>query len=598
MSTTPEDQNKNSSNSQPHEDLSKSGAPPRPRSRWRVFLRRLAWLSLIFVCVGAATIGGAEYYTAQPNFCGSCHVMDPYYTSWSHDKHGKKLGVRCVDCHYAPGEKFTFHAKFKGLSQATSYFSGRYGAGRPRAHVSDASCLTSGCHGNGEFMKKIFSIGEERVEKRYYDGQQMEVERRPTVHFNHEKHLKNLDQRLKGTEDEMDQLLKKLQVAMLPDSLAKVKAASMSIRPAAERESSMRGLLVELKAEEHLDDAISLMRLQHSETRLKQLAGMNCAGCHTYDASGTHHLTVERQTCFTCHFINQEFNQETGACLKCHEPPVRRIAIHAVSTKSDDQAGMMDHRDIVERGIDCASCHRDVVQGSSEVMARDCSHCHDRSSYLKDFDHRTTETVTEYHRIHVAEQRARCADCHRSIQHRLIEPTQVGSSASLLEPVLNDCQHCHPGHHREQVELLMGVGGKGLPRPMPNAMFGSRINCQACHTKSAVDQKGDALLKATEAACVACHSNDYKRLLKQWQDEIQTTLTETQKSLERVEKRAAEVLQRDGKLPPHVQEAIDEAKRNTHFIEIGNGIHNKGYSLLLLENSMRNLDDAMISLTK
>ncbi len=130
-------------------------------------------VTLVMAVLGGAGMGGAEYYTAQPNFCGSCHVMDPYYKSWQSDKHGALLDVRCVDCHYAPGEHHTFMAKFRGLSQAASYFSGRSGASRPRAHVADASCLTSKCHGNDDHMTKELFIGERRTETRIVGGQEV-----------------------------------------------------------------------------------------------------------------------------------------------------------------------------------------------------------------------------------------------------------------------------------------------------------------------------------------------------------------------------------------------------------------------------------------
>ena len=59
----------------------------------------------------------AEYKTSQPQFCSSCHIMEPYYETWEADVHGAKLEVACVDCHYAPGERTTLKAKFRGLSQ-------------------------------------------------------------------------------------------------------------------------------------------------------------------------------------------------------------------------------------------------------------------------------------------------------------------------------------------------------------------------------------------------------------------------------------------------------------------------------------------------
>src|SRR5262245_4956278 len=141
----------------------------RPR-RKRSLFRVIGLLMCILLVAMAMSIGGAEYYTSRPDFCGSCPIMDPYYETWTKDKHGAKLDVWCVECHYAPGEQHTVMAKFRGLSQLASYFSGRAGTSRPRAHVNDASCLQSKCHGDGEHLNKSLLIGEPRKEKRIIAG--------------------------------------------------------------------------------------------------------------------------------------------------------------------------------------------------------------------------------------------------------------------------------------------------------------------------------------------------------------------------------------------------------------------------------------------
>jgi len=37
-----------------------------------------------------------EFYTAQPDFCGSCHIMKKYHLSWQDSKHND---IACVPCH-------------------------------------------------------------------------------------------------------------------------------------------------------------------------------------------------------------------------------------------------------------------------------------------------------------------------------------------------------------------------------------------------------------------------------------------------------------------------------------------------------------------
>lgn len=588
---------------------SPTGASPvgTERRRWKR-LKKFAVIVGALAILGGGGMVGAEYYTSRPQFCGTCHVMDVYYRSWNSDEHGYKHHARCVDCHYAPGEQHTIKAKFKGLSQVASYFSGRYGAARPRAHVSDASCLTASCHGDRKYLPKSLSIGQPRLEKRFVAGRETEVQRNPTVHFVHEKHLQ-IGGKLAENDGQLSEIAQRLKAAA-PEAFDRIRAAALSVPSSAERQKNLRGLLAELHLEGLLPDATELMRLEHLRTRLLQLSGLTCAACHGYDETGGHHVQpADLQACFTCHFNGQAFNRDTGECLKCHEPPVRQILVHqqfvdlsfkqpGVEGAPSTQPVLMDHRDIVNRQIDCASCHFDVIKGEAVVTARDCVHCHDQQKYLDEFENRTIETVAEYHRQHVAAQRARCMDCHRAIQHRLIDAIHVADSDRYLQPVLDDCQHCHPSHHTEQVRLLMGIGGQGLRGAMPNAMFGSRINCRACHTKSTIDLKGDALVKATETTCIACHGADYERLFQQWRNEIDTYLKEAEAAQARVEKLINEWRSRGAVIPETVVAAFEEASINVRLVRAGNGIHNKTYALALLDISVRKLDEAAGALTQ
>lgn len=577
---------------------------PRRRRRWR----KLAIAAGVFILLAALGAGGVEYYTSRPDFCASCHIMGPYYRSWSRDVHSQKVNVWCVECHYAPGEQHTIHAKFKGLSQLASYFSGRYGTSRPRAHVSDASCLTAGCHGDREYLTKSLLIGEPRVEKRIIGGQESEVVRTPTVTFVHEKHL-DVQSKLAENQAQLEQVRQRLRHAAKPEEYEAIVTVARQVGPAPQWEKDLRGKF-EHGLPELLADALELARLDHRQTRLRQLAGLNCAACHGYDGSGEHHLLpADLQTCFICHFNNQAFNTDTGECLKCHEPPTRKILVHdqAVTAawqrefpETTQPAGpaLMDHREIVERGVNCASCHLDVIQGQATVTQRDCSNCHDQERYLAEFATRDASTVEEYHRVHVKAQRARCVDCHHVIQHELIDPTHVATSAGFLRPILDDCQHCHPNHHHEQVELLMGIGGVGVGRPMPNAMFGSRLNCTGCHTRPALDMKGAELIAASEQTCIDCHGADYQRLFEQWRAEVAFSLGEAETALERVEKRIDELQSRGAEIPAEVADLLAPARRNILFVKAGNGIHNKNYALRLLDLSIRDLDDAMGILTR
>jgi nitrate/TMAO reductase-like tetraheme cytochrome c subunit len=78
----------------------------------------------------------------QPDFCRSCHIMEPYYTAWHESTHND---VPCADCHFEPGWEKTLRGKFEASSQAVKYLTNTYGS-KPHADVRDASCLREGCH--------------------------------------------------------------------------------------------------------------------------------------------------------------------------------------------------------------------------------------------------------------------------------------------------------------------------------------------------------------------------------------------------------------------------------------------------------------------
>jgi nitrate/TMAO reductase-like tetraheme cytochrome c subunit len=116
----------------------------------------------------------AEKYTSRPEFCGlRCHPMQYPYAAWLKDKHNtggnsKIEDVACVDCHFAPGEKPTLRAKFKGLGQLFTYLATKEKEVRIRAVVKDAACITSECHPKEKFLTK--KIDYKKAYKTDYRG--------------------------------------------------------------------------------------------------------------------------------------------------------------------------------------------------------------------------------------------------------------------------------------------------------------------------------------------------------------------------------------------------------------------------------------------
>jgi nitrate/TMAO reductase-like tetraheme cytochrome c subunit len=120
-------------------------------------------VGLFLLAGSSALMTGAVHYTAQPPFCNSCHIMEPYYKSWQESKHAD---VACIECHYEPGSLETLEGKFKALSQLAKYVTRTQGT-KPWAEVSDQSCMRSGCHSVPSLEGEV-AFGRIRFDHRHH----------------------------------------------------------------------------------------------------------------------------------------------------------------------------------------------------------------------------------------------------------------------------------------------------------------------------------------------------------------------------------------------------------------------------------------------
>ena len=103
--------------------------------RWR----GLVLIGLIVFVTGSLV---SVEITSKPTFCGSCHIMEPYYESWRASAH---KDVECVKCHIEPGVTSYARAKLNGLGQVVDDLLNRTSF-KPSASVKAISCTRSGCH--------------------------------------------------------------------------------------------------------------------------------------------------------------------------------------------------------------------------------------------------------------------------------------------------------------------------------------------------------------------------------------------------------------------------------------------------------------------
>jgi nitrate/TMAO reductase-like tetraheme cytochrome c subunit len=111
----------------------------------QVTRRRLALAGLVVLgvlLIGGIGMAGVFKATSTHQFCGSCHIMEPYINAWAGSRHNK---IECVECHFPPEFKEALWVKFQASTQLVKWVTQTYSS-KPYADVRDSSCGRSGCH--------------------------------------------------------------------------------------------------------------------------------------------------------------------------------------------------------------------------------------------------------------------------------------------------------------------------------------------------------------------------------------------------------------------------------------------------------------------
>ncbi len=77
--------------------------------RWRP----MSFVVATVLGLGLVAMLAAVQVSSTPQFCGTCHIMKPYYRSWQHSKHNQ---IACVECHISPGITAEVRKKYEALS--------------------------------------------------------------------------------------------------------------------------------------------------------------------------------------------------------------------------------------------------------------------------------------------------------------------------------------------------------------------------------------------------------------------------------------------------------------------------------------------------
>ena len=102
---------------------------------WFTVLAIAATIVLIYVLFMAG-----YYATSQPRFCGSCHFIEPYVSSWEAAPHN---GFNCLHCHEMPGFVGKLESKSRGLNYLYTTITNQYTL-PGNAKIFEQNCI--GCH--------------------------------------------------------------------------------------------------------------------------------------------------------------------------------------------------------------------------------------------------------------------------------------------------------------------------------------------------------------------------------------------------------------------------------------------------------------------
>ncbi len=332
-------------------------APPQPLHGWRwVGLRRRqgrwlrivpsrwGWVLLVVVGGLAGMLGFAEY-SMQPDFCRSCHIMEPYYQAWHTSTH---KDVACVLCHFEPGIENTLKGKWEASSQGVKYITNTYGS-KPHAEVRDSSCMREECH-----SKRLL---EGKVDWPIQTQRGTEI----TIKFDHTPHLSELR---RG---------KELRCVSCHSQIVQGQHLVVTLDTC---------FLCHFKGFEHGRDD-------------QTLGG--CKSCHDAPASEIklttgifkHEDYIDRGvTCENCHVdtVSGDGAVPKQLCWTCHNKPTQ-IARYG-------ETSFMHKTHITDNKVECSSCHVQIVHhltaglaASGGLMAgpdphagaekSTCAQCHD-----------------------------------------------------------------------------------------------------------------------------------------------------------------------------------------------------------------------------
>ncbi len=338
---------------------------------------------------------------------------------------------------------------------------------------------------------------------------------------------------------------------------------------------------------------------------------ISCDTCH-FKTTEKKHFEVPQEICFLCHlklekptldkaemttvggvkeisFKNKpsiDFNQGKSRCDICHTIPTRSLQSQLqLGDKKTTTTKPITHQTIKESGVSCESCHFEVVKGHGEVntgnvVSNGCLTCHNRSETLL----AAAKDKKLMHDKHIPDK-ADCFDCHSVVEHK--------NRTDHLDFVRQDCQLCHTDQHKYQKLLLSGTPVDEDIKGVPHLMYQVNTNCMACHLKKTM-KKGHAVRTASGDTCASCHTEQHKKMLKNWKKQLEKEI----KEVAEVENEVSTLLVEKQKYLTkdqikQLEELMAKGRELVNIVRVGNGVHNKKYAITIIDGAFGKFEEAI-----
>jgi hypothetical protein len=316
------------------------------------------------------------------------------------------------------------------------------------------------------------------------------------------------------------------------------------------------------------DILFASVKFTHKGHIQETIDGINvsCGTCHNH-YQGDEHFSVQKEICFSCHFVKSTEGSPgivKSKCLDCHNVPEKVIERGLVK---------VDHQEFISYDASCEdSCHKRQIEHISKVSDEVCLNCHS-------FGLSPEDTSEHLHASHTEHEKVECFSCHGKVMHG---PDKGGSVAGMI-----DCQNCHSDTHGIQQTIFKAdrpIAHVQNKEKILSPMFLTHVECTDCHIEIAPAKSGTldslgAVARAVPRACDNCHEpGTGERYVPFWQKRIKELYTQAREKLAAATADARQPL--SDKSRAHVSRAgdiLDSIEADGSW-----GVHNLKYTEALL----------------